>query len=762
MKTLINVLFCFLLFASTLSAQVKDQLTPLPPGSVHLSGYLDDNIQNSITHWNKGVLPYTKFVDFFRYGRKQFALGEMWGKAVRSGCMFYRYTQDPELKQIMDTSVTDILTTQYVNGSISCTSPEQQPGSEDGDLWERKYVLLGLEEYYEWVNPDPKVLESLIKQADCIIVQVGKSPKKEITDLGWSAVNIGYEPCNIESSTLLEPFMRLYKWTGQQRFLDFAAYIIEAGGTKQYNIFDQAYNNVEPHKMAGNYSKAYDMLSIFEGLVEYYRVTGDPKWKQTVLNLFNNIRTKEITIIGNGGGDYPYHPRVMGEAWDNTAMEQSNPDIKRMMETCTGVTWMKFCSQILRLTGDSTAVDEIEKYVYNGLLGAMKPSGDGFSYVNLLNGQKVTNAGWGWNFDGLPVTCCNLNGPMGLAYIPYIAVMNSDRGPVVNLYNAAKITMTTPAQQALELNIETDFPQSGNVIIRMNPKNKEKFALRLRIPRWSEKTAVKINDNIQTVIAGQYATFDREWEAGDHIEIVFDMTCRVIDAPHGSNPRGNDFQAVIWGPIVLARSEKMDAKYDFPVSIKADKTGVVNVTKTTPTLATTRMEFIVPTIDGDIRMIDYASVDGWDGSRVCTWLPTPNAFEIVRLVSRKAGKAVRVDAEKENDNGAAILVTDDPNTAAAWMIQEMKDGYYCIKNHRTGKLLSESGDGNPHDGRKVHQWSDVNSDAQFWKKVDLGDGFVRFVSKSSGRALSLDATSKTVVWSVNQDENQQWLLHKAD
>ena len=601
--------------------QVKDQQTPLPPNSIHLSGYLENDIQNSVEHWNKGVLPYSKFVDFFRHGRQKFALGEMWGKAVRSGCMFYRYTQDPELKRIMDATMKDMLAVQRTNGSISCSPPEQQPDGPGGDLWERKYVMLAMQEYYEWVNPDPVILESLIKQADCIISQVGKAPKMEITDLGWSATNIGYEPCHIESSTLLEPFMRLYKLTGQQRFLDFAAYIVEAGGTKHYNIFDQAYNNMEPHQMAGHYPKAYEMMSLFEGLVEYYRATGNPKWKQTALNLYNNIRTKEITIIGNGGGDQPYHPCVAGEAWNNTAIEQTNPNITRMMETCTGVTWMKFCSQILRLTGDSTPVDEIEKYVYNGLLGAMKPTGDGFSYVNLFNGQKVTDRGWGWKFDDLSVTCCNLNGPMGLAYIPYIAVMNSDAGPVVNLYNAGEITMTTPAQKPLQLKIETDYPQSGNIVIRVDPANKETFTLNLRIPRWCEKPTVKINGKKQSVHPGQYAAINREWKIGDRIEIAFDMTCRVIDAPHGSNPKGNEFQAVIWGPIVLARDEKIDAGYNQPVTIKSDKTGIVNITKTKPTLPATRMEFIVPTTNGNIRMVDYASVDGWDGTKVCTWLP---------------------------------------------------------------------------------------------------------------------------------------------
>ncbi len=218
---------------------VQDEFKPLEPGAVHFEGFLEDYIRHSITHWNKGIVPYSSFVDFFRHGRPQFALGEMWGKAVRSGCMFYRYTQDPELKSILDATVQDMLSTQRPDGSISCSEPEQQPDGPNGDLWERKYVMLGMEEYYEWVNPDPAVLESLVKQADRILAQVGKAPKTEITDLGWSATNIGYEPCHIESSTLLEPVMRLYKWTGEQRFLDFATYIVESGGTKEYDLFEQ-------------------------------------------------------------------------------------------------------------------------------------------------------------------------------------------------------------------------------------------------------------------------------------------------------------------------------------------------------------------------------------------------------------------------------------------------------------------------------------------------------------------------------------------
>ena len=597
------------------SQKVHDAIRPLPAGAVRLDGFFENDIRNSIDHWNKGVVPYAAMVDFFRNGRSQFALGEMWGKAVRSGCMFYRYTADPELKEILSQTVKDLLSTVRPNGSISCVPPEKQPDGPGGDLWERKYVLLGLDRYYDLVEADPAVLRAMTDQADCIIEQVGEPPKVPITSLGWS-------PNHIESSTLLEPFMRLYNRTGEKRYLDFARYIVSTGGSVGYYIFRQAYDNVPPHEMGGPYPKAYEMMSMFEGAVEYYRVTGDEYVRRSFMNLYDNIRRNEITIVGNGGGDQPYHPAVMGEGWDHTAVEQTNPDITRMMETCVGVTWMKFCSQILRLTGDPSAVDEIEKYIYNGLLGAMKPSGDGFSYVNLFNGEKVTNYGWGTTFGSLPVTCCNLNGPMGLAYIPFVAVMESDRGPVVNLYNAARAELSTPQGDSLSLRIETDFPLSDRVLVRVDPHAASLFTLSLRIPSWSERTVVKVNGKkVRSVEPGAYLSLERTWEPGDRVELAFDMRCRLLDAPRGSNRAGDSFQALVWGPIVLARDENIDPDYDEPVRVVAGKDRVVRVKRVAPTLASTRLEFEVPTDDGPIRMTDYASVNGWEGAHICTWLP---------------------------------------------------------------------------------------------------------------------------------------------
>lgn len=598
------------------SQKVQDIFTPLPTGQIELIGGLDNDIKNSIEHWTLGVTPYRNLVDFFRWGAPQFALGEMWGKAVRSGCMFYRYTHDPRLKATMKSTVDDLLTTTKSNGSISTTPVELQPNGPGGDMWERKYVMLGLDEYYRQIEQDPRVLEAMKRQADCIIAQIGHAPLTEITSLGWS-------PNHIESSTLLEPFMRLYGWTGEQRYLDFATYIVESGGAEKYNVLQQAFDNVRPREMGGPYPKAYEMMSLFEGLVDYHRVTGSEFARKATLNLYQNIRKYEITIIGNAGGDHPYHPGVAGEAWDDTALEQTNPDITRMMETCVGVTWLKFCSHILRLTGDPTAVDEIEKYIYNGLLGAMMPSGEGFSYVNLLNGRKQTNLGWGWSFGGLSVTCCNLNGPMGLAYIPYVAVMNSAEGPIVNLYNSMKVNVQSPKGQDINLQMVTDYPLSGKVDMQLDVKSAETFTLKLRIPSWTQQPSIRVNgEKITGIQAGEYLSIRRNWTGHNQIDICYPMECKIINAPHGSNSAGNNMLALKYGPVVLSRDENTDKHYNDPVQIKSDAKGKVKIKRISPTLSTTRQEFLVPTKHGKIHMVDYASVNCWGGLHVCTWLPT--------------------------------------------------------------------------------------------------------------------------------------------
>jgi uncharacterized protein len=606
-----------------------DAMSVLPPRSMHFDGYLSRYIDLSIKNWSKGAVPYKALASFFKDGRPKitydgrtfelFATGEMWGKAVRSAALFYRYTGDPELKALLRQTVAELLKMRRANGTISCSPVSAQPDGPGGDLWERTYVLLGLDEYYECVEQDPAVLKAMMDEADATLDQVGPAPKVRIVDLGWSHDMVGGN--NIESSTILEPIMRLYKRTGYARYLDFARYIVETeGGSLHHRIFEEVLSGSDPVDVGGVYPKGYEMLSLFEGLTEYYRATGNEKWRVASVQLFHKVIEKEITLIGNGGGDQPFHPNVRGEAWDNTALEQTNPDIKRMMETCTGVTWMKFCHQILRLTADPIAADYIELYAYNGLIGAMKPEGDGFSYVNLLNGVKTDKQGWGTTIDGVYVTCCNLNGPEGLAYLPLIAVMRDKEGAVVNLYNAGVARVPVHGGEA-HLKIVTDYPRSGHVRIEVKPSASSlPFAVKLRIPSWSAQTRLAINGSEMPASAGSYARIERVWVAGDVIELGLDMRCRLIKARHGLHEGSDQFRALVRGPVVLARDENIDPHFADAVDV-VESNGFVNVKAIKASSLETNMQFEVPTRSGVIAVVDYASVNSWEGKHVQTWLP---------------------------------------------------------------------------------------------------------------------------------------------
>ena len=65
----------------------------------------------------------------------------------------------------------------------------------------------------------------------------------------------------------------------------------------------------------------------------------------------------------------------------------------------------------MRLTGESSPVDQMRN-ISTTACWCHEATGDGFSYVNLLNGS---NDGWGRHFDHLHVTCCKM---VGLSIYP--------------------------------------------------------------------------------------------------------------------------------------------------------------------------------------------------------------------------------------------------------------------------------------------------------------------------------------------------------
>ena len=107
--------------------------------------------------------------------------------------------------------------------------------------------------------------------------------------------------------------------------------------------------------------------------------------------------------------------------------------------------------------------------------------------------------------------------------------------------------------------MQTVYPADGRVRIAVGLPKSEAFALRLRIPQWSERTSLRINGAPYDgyLIPGTYASIERTWNEGDRIELDLDMRARVVDAPSGSGDR-----AIVRGPVVLAFDTRLIPRRD--------------------------------------------------------------------------------------------------------------------------------------------------------------------------------------------------------
>ncbi|HLA39556.1 MAG TPA: beta-L-arabinofuranosidase domain-containing protein, partial [Candidatus Glassbacteria bacterium] len=365
-----------------------------------------------------------------------------------------------------------------------------------------------------------------------------------------------------------------------------------------------------------NGAKAYEMMSCYEGLCELYRCTGNPDYLQAILNTWENIRDSEINLAGGGSSQ---------ECWYGGRQRQTIP-VLHPMETCVTVTWIKFCAQLLRLTGEPRFADAIEQAIYNALLGAMTPDGSDFAKYSALRGRRSL----GENQCGMNLHCCNANGPRGLLVAPQVAVMASDEGPVVNLYIAGSATVTLPSGNRVTIVQETDYPLHETVSIRVYPEKPERFTLRLRVPQWSVRTSISAGGaEVSEIAPGSYARITSLWEPGDTVKLALDLRGRVMRDPGGSQQI-----AIMRGPIVLARDsrlsgEDVDAEMQRPVA----EEGFIELQPDSAAAEAFWMVYRVPMVEDPaggqngeeraIRMCDFASTgDIQDASvRYRVWLP---------------------------------------------------------------------------------------------------------------------------------------------
>ncbi len=253
---------------------VSDKIIAFSPGANKIEGYLGDKI-NLVIEQRIKKQDINQLVEPFRHkDETHLWQSEFWGKWVQSAIASYSYNHDPEMLSIIQRSESELLASQTPSGYIGNYTDTAR--LKEWDIWGNKYTLLGLLTYYD-LTGDKAALRSSCKLADNLLNLVGPG-KVNIVKTG------NYR--GMPSCSILEPMVSLYRHTVDKKYLEFARYIVDQWETTDGpGLISKALAGIPvaerfPHPSVWwsyeNGQKAYEMMSCYDGLLELYRITGEP------------------------------------------------------------------------------------------------------------------------------------------------------------------------------------------------------------------------------------------------------------------------------------------------------------------------------------------------------------------------------------------------------------------------------------------------------------------------------------------------------
>ncbi len=604
--------------------------------------------------WDRFIEPYRTHAD---EGTRGGWRCEYWGKMMRGAAFVYSCTGDEELYQVLLQAVESILATQDELGRISTYTTNGE--FNNWDTWGRKYILLGLL-YFREICRDEALKETILKaamrHADYICRMIGdeKEGKRPITKnvRHWGGLN---------SSSILEPIMKLYNITGREAYLELAHHIVGMGGSEWGSVLRAAVNDrLYPYQYP--VTKAYEMISFFEGVLEYSFVTGNTEYRRAVENFGYRVLESDITVIGCSG--------MTHELFDHSANRQTSNDYNGIkQETCVSVTWMKFCMRLLTLTGDPIFADCFEQTLYNAYMGSLNtrhivtnaglksnllqypPATPTFlafdSYADLLLGTRGREVGGLQQFahDQTYYGCCACIGAAGAGLVGHMGLMRSEQGLAVNLYSDFSATTLTPGGKPLGITLTGGYPRNGQVTLVLTLDEPETFALSLRIPSWSKETCLSVNGEQLPVTSG-YTTLTRTWKSGDSVTLILDMRTRVlrpltwdrdvirngktvIEVRH--KEQDDRYFALARGPLVFCREAEIPGNQFDPVVPVCNSDGYTEARLLSPDAVPFDSVAVleVPLEDGSAMTVaDFSSVGKtWnEDSMYEVWIPLGGSF----------------------------------------------------------------------------------------------------------------------------------------
>ncbi|MGB9746478.1 MAG: beta-L-arabinofuranosidase domain-containing protein [Bacteroidales bacterium] len=380
-----------------------------------------------------------------------------------------------------------------------------------GELWPQCRAFLAMEGFYERTR-DTLILNSLITAADLTI-------SKLFLDLPEYNRKV-----NTHSLMMVEPMLKLYRLTGEKKYLDFSLFLYE-----KLRWFNDLTLSGELFLHGVHVAQNIRIPTLL------YEYTGNPVFLQEGLKGIDICADRYMNVAGTLRSD-----EMVGFAV---------PD--RGSEFCTTVEWFISSIQTARISGKMKYADIAERCYFNAAQGARLPDGSGIQYSSFPN-QLIVREQGNDEWKGQPLygpthnpLCCNsMQGRLLPAYLNNMWQKMSSEGLLALLYGPSVLNAEIKNKNITIIQ-ETEYPYDEKILFTIKTSEPVRFPLGFRVPSWCKSIAIKVNGKpAQFNTDNSVATISAEWKNNDQIELDLPMEPRFEFK--------YEWASVLMGPVVYA------------------------------------------------------------------------------------------------------------------------------------------------------------------------------------------------------------------
>ncbi|HEX7072346.1 MAG TPA: beta-L-arabinofuranosidase domain-containing protein, partial [Rhodothermales bacterium] len=244
---------------------------------------------------------------------------------------------------------------------------------------------------------------------------------------------------------------------------------------------------------------------------------------------------------------------------------------------------------LIRFTGRPEYGDGLERTLYNTLLATRLPDSDGnypyYSTYSTAAQKKYYHRKW---------PCCSGTLVQGVADYVLNAYFHDDESLMVNLFVSSEVDWERPGGKVVVAQ-ETDYPAGDATRLTVRDAGDGRFAMKLRIPAWTDGASLRVNGKAVGVTPGTLATIDRRWKAGDVVDLVIPQPLRTLPI----DTENRDIAALMRGAIMYVGLNPWQGIQEQVIDLPASLTPVSGMRQALRT-----------TVDGrDLVFVPYFTID---------------------------------------------------------------------------------------------------------------------------------------------------------